>query len=117
MEVPKYTRCRYDHCVYILKLQDEVLIYLLIYIDDMLIDSKNQEAIEKLTDSTWSKVWDKGHGRSKKYSRYGDMQRQTIGEVVLNSETIYENITKAFQHEWTIEACLHPSCSSFPKND
>ena len=48
MEVQKYTRSKYDNCVYALKLQDEVLIYLLIYVDDMLIDSKNHKAIERL---------------------------------------------------------------------
>lgn len=35
----KYTRSKYDHCVYLKKLQDGSFIYLLLYVDDMLIAS------------------------------------------------------------------------------
>ena len=43
-----YTRSKYDHCVYFQKLQDEYFIYLLLYVDDMLIASKKQAEIDKL---------------------------------------------------------------------
>ena len=38
----KYTRSKYDHCVYVRKLQDGSYIYLLLYVNDMLIPSRNQ---------------------------------------------------------------------------
>ena len=44
----KYTRSKYDHCVYLRKLQDGSFIYLLLYVDDMLIASRSQTEIEKL---------------------------------------------------------------------
>ena len=44
----KYTRSKYDHCVYLRKLQDRSYIYLLLYVDDMLIASKSHTEIEKL---------------------------------------------------------------------
>jgi len=44
----KYTKSKYDHCVYLCKLQDASFIYLLLYVDDMLIASKNSGEIEKL---------------------------------------------------------------------
>ena len=44
----KYTRSKYDHCVYLRKLQDESYIYLLLYVDDMLIASKSQVEIDRL---------------------------------------------------------------------
>ena len=48
MQRQKYTRSKYDHCVYLRKLQDESFIYLLLHVDDMLIASKNKEEIETL---------------------------------------------------------------------
>ena len=44
----KYTKSKYDHRVYLRKLQDGYFIYLFLYVDDMLIASKNSEEIEKL---------------------------------------------------------------------
>ena len=38
----KYTRSKYDHCVYLRKLQDRSYIYVLLYVDDMLIASRSQ---------------------------------------------------------------------------
>ena len=43
-----YTRSSFDHCVYFRKLQDESFIYLLLYVDDMLIASRNQREICRL---------------------------------------------------------------------
>ncbi|KAI3455171.1 hypothetical protein Pfo_011834, partial [Paulownia fortunei] len=44
----KYTRSKYDHRVYLHKLQDGSFIYLLLYVDDMLIASQSQMEIDKL---------------------------------------------------------------------
>ena len=43
-----YTKSSFDHCVYFRKLQDGSFIYLLLYVDDILIASKNEEEICKL---------------------------------------------------------------------
>lgn len=44
----KYTRSKYDHCVYLKRLQDGSFVYLLLYVDDMLIASQSLYEIEKL---------------------------------------------------------------------
>ncbi|CAL8139429.1 unnamed protein product [Prunus armeniaca] len=44
----KYIRSHYDHCVYFRKLQDGTFIYLLLYVDDMLIACKSKVEIERL---------------------------------------------------------------------
>ncbi|KAH9782808.1 Integrase catalytic domain-containing protein [Citrus sinensis] len=41
-------RSEHDHCVYFRRLPDGVFIYLLLYVDDMLIASKNRDEIERL---------------------------------------------------------------------
>ena len=43
-----YTRSNFDHCVYFRKLQDGSFIYLLLYVDDMLIASRNKGEICRL---------------------------------------------------------------------
>ena len=43
-----YTISNFDHCVYFRKLQDGSFIYLLLYVDDMLIASRNQGEICRL---------------------------------------------------------------------
>ena len=44
----RYTRSHYDPCVYYNKLPRGEYIYLLLYVDDMLIASKSRYAIDKL---------------------------------------------------------------------
>ena len=44
----KYTRSQFDHCVYLHRLSDGSYIYLLLYVDDMLVACKNKAEIEQL---------------------------------------------------------------------
>jgi len=48
MKGQKYKRSKYDHCVYLCKFQDGSYIYLLLYVDDMLIAAKSQIDIDRL---------------------------------------------------------------------
>ena len=43
-----YVRSCYDNCVYQKWLENDVGIFLLLYVDDMLIASVNREEVEKL---------------------------------------------------------------------
>ena len=43
-----YHRCNYDHCVYFRKFKEGIFIYLLIYVDDMLVASKDKSKIQNL---------------------------------------------------------------------
>ena len=44
----RYTRSNFDHSVYFRKLRDGSFLYLLLYVDDMLIASKSKVEIDKL---------------------------------------------------------------------
>ncbi|TXG65804.1 hypothetical protein EZV62_007079 [Acer yangbiense] len=46
--LPKYTRSHFDHCVYFCKLQDGTFVYLLLYVDDMLIAYRSKVEIDRL---------------------------------------------------------------------
>ena len=44
----RYTKSKFHKCVYFFRIHDGSFIYLLLYIDDMLIALKKVEEIEKL---------------------------------------------------------------------
>jgi len=48
MHWKKYIRSKYDSCVYYSKLPSREYIYLLLYIDDMIITFKNRSTINRL---------------------------------------------------------------------
>jgi len=48
MKDQKYKRSKYDHCVYLPRLEDGSYIYLLLYVDDMLIAAKSEVEIDRL---------------------------------------------------------------------
>ena len=62
----RYIRSKYDHCVYLCKLEDNSFIYLLLYVDDMLIASKSQEEIEKRKNQLRKEFEMKDLGEAKK---------------------------------------------------
>ena len=43
-----YKRCEYDYCVYVKSLDDGSSIFLLLYVDDMLITAKSMSEVNKL---------------------------------------------------------------------
>ena len=43
-----YKRCEYDYCVYVRSLDDGSSIFLLLYVDDMLIAAKSMSEVNKL---------------------------------------------------------------------
>ncbi|KAG7592586.1 GAG-pre-integrase domain [Arabidopsis thaliana x Arabidopsis arenosa] len=66
MESHKYERSLYDSCVYIKKLQNGEYIYLLLYVDDILIASKDKRSIEDLKALLGSEFEMKDLGEAKK---------------------------------------------------
>ena len=61
-----YKRCEYDYCVYVKSLDDDSFIFLLLYVDDMLIATKSMIKVNKLK-SLLSKEFDmKDLGAAKK---------------------------------------------------
>ena len=62
----RYTRIHYDPCVYYNKLSSGEYIYLLLYVDDMLIASKSRSAIDKLKKDLFSEFETKDLGEANK---------------------------------------------------
>lgn len=61
-----YTRSEYDHCVYFKKLPNGSFIYLLLYVDDMLIAARSMDDINKLKSQLSKEFEMKDLGAAKK---------------------------------------------------
>ena len=66
MHGKKYTRIKYDQCVYYNKLSSGEYIYSLLYVDEMLIAFKSRSAIDKLKKQLSSEFEMKDLGEAKK---------------------------------------------------
>ena len=80
----KFTRSKHDHCVYFKRLQDEAFIYLLLYVDDMLIGSKNKGEIERLKKQLASKLEMKDLGDAQRIIGIEIRRDKKNGRVWLN---------------------------------
>ena len=83
MRGQKYTRSKYDHCVYFQKLHDGSFIYLLLYVDDMLISSKKQVEIDKLKIQLNQEFEMKDLGEAKKILRMEINRDRAKGKLCL----------------------------------
>ncbi|KAM1838444.1 hypothetical protein ACFX14_020106 [Malus domestica] len=124
MRGQNYSRSQYDHCVYFKKLQDGSFIYLLIYVDDMLIASKNVEEIEKLKKQMKNEFEMKDLGKAKKILGIEITRDREKGLVSLNQRQYLEKLIRKFGvHDSTkpVSTPLAPhfklSSLQCPKND
>ncbi|KAM1707528.1 hypothetical protein ACFX13_000672 [Malus domestica] len=96
MRGQNYSRSQYDHCVYFKKLQDGSFIYLLIYVDDMLIASKNVEEIEKLKKQMKNEFEMKDLSEAKKILGMEITRDRAKGFVSLNKKQYLEKLIRKF---------------------
>ena len=66
MSCHQYIRCDFDHCVYFKALSDGSFIYLLLYVDDMLIAARDIAEIDRLKEQLSSSFEMKDLGLAKK---------------------------------------------------
>ena len=120
----KYTRSKYDQCVYLRKLQDGSYIYLLLYVDDMLIASKSQIEIEKLKTQLNREFEMKDLGEAKKILGMEISRDRKLGRLCLTQKQYLRKVLKRFgMNEKTkpVSTPLAPhfklSASMSPKNE
>lgn len=120
----RYTRSKYDDCVYLRKLRDESYIYLLLYVDDMLIASKNQGKIEKLKSHLSREFEMKDLDEVKKIFGMEISRDRRLGRLYLTQKEYLSKVLKRFgMNEKTkpVSTPLAPhfklSASLSPKND
>lgn len=91
-----YTRCDYDACVYHRKLSDGSHIYLLLYVDDMLIASKNMSEINKLKSQLSGEFEMKDLGAAKKILGMDIHRDRKAGKLRVSQKNYIEKVLQRF---------------------
>ncbi|TXG70734.1 hypothetical protein EZV62_005669 [Acer yangbiense] len=94
--LPKYTRSHFDHCVYFCKLQDGTFVYLLLYVDDMLIASKSKVEIDRLKAQLSSEFDMKDLGEAKKILGMKIKRDRVKGTICLTQTQYLKTVLQRF---------------------
>ncbi|GJR03668.1 retrovirus-related pol polyprotein from transposon TNT 1-94 [Tanacetum coccineum] len=120
----KYTRSKYDHCVYLKKLQDGSFVYLLLYVDDILIASQSSDEIEKLKTRLKSKFGMKDLGETKMILGMEIVRDRKLRKLCLTQKQYLRRVLKRFRFDKQTKRVSTPLASQFkisaamsPKND
>ncbi|KAG9453307.1 hypothetical protein H6P81_006211 [Aristolochia fimbriata] len=92
----KYTRNKYDNCVYLRKLQDGSYIYLLLYVDDMLIAAKSQVEIDILKAQLNKEFEMKDLGKAKKILGMEISRNRERGKLWLSQKQYLQKVLQRF---------------------
>ena len=91
-----YTRSNFDHSVYFRKLQDGSFIYLLLYVDDMLIASRNQGEICRLKAQLSKEFEMKDLGEAKKILGMEIVRDRQRGTLCLTQKQYLKKVLQRF---------------------
>ena len=91
-----YTRSSFDHCVYFRKLQNGYFIYLLLYVDDMLIASRNQGVICRLKAQLSKELEMKDLGEAKKILSMEIARDRQRGTLCLTQKHYLKKVLQRF---------------------
>ena len=92
-----FIRNRYDSCVYILKKGKVCVLYLLLYMDDILIASANKEEIGKLKESLNTKFEMKDLGSARRILEIDIHRDRAKGELFLSQNNYLKKVVERFR--------------------
>ncbi|KAK9215025.1 hypothetical protein WN944_007028 [Citrus x changshan-huyou] len=92
----KFTRSEHDHCVYFRRLLDGAFIYLLLYVDDMLIASKNGDEIKRLKKHLASEFEMKDLGDAQRILGMEIRRDKKNGSVWLTQKSYLKKVLERF---------------------
>ncbi|KAH7550154.1 hypothetical protein JRO89_XS13G0144400 [Xanthoceras sorbifolium] len=91
-----YSRSQYDSCVYFRKLKDGSFVYLLLYVDDMLIAAKDMFELNKLKSELGGEFEMKDLGAAKKILGMEIRRDKTAGKLYLTQKSFVEKVLERF---------------------
>lgn len=91
-----YSRSEYDSCVYYKKLADGSFIYLLLYVDYMLIACKDMSEINRLKAQLSSEIEMKNLGVAKKILGIEILRDRKVDTLFLSQKTYIEKLLERF---------------------
>nr|GFC97034.1 retrovirus-related Pol polyprotein from transposon TNT 1-94 [Tanacetum cinerariifolium] len=95
----KFTRSKYDHCVDLKRLQDGSFVYLLLYLDEMLIASQSLDDIEKLKTLLKSKLEMKNLSEAKMILNMEIVRDRKLKKLCLTQKQYLRRLLKHFRFE------------------
>ena len=113
MKKHKYKRSRFDHCVYFRQLKDGSFIYLLLYVDDILIAAKNKVEIGKLKLQLNKEFEIKDLGEAKKILGMEIQRDRLKGTVGLSQKAYLQKVLRRFGMDGNIKAVSTPLAPHF----
>ena len=96
MKDQKYKRSKYDHCVYLPRLEDGSYIYLLLYVDDMLIAAKSEVEIDRLKAQLSKEFEMKDLGEAKKILGMEINKDRERGKIWLSQKQYLHKVLQRF---------------------
>lgn len=95
-----FNRCRYDSCVYVLKRSKKCIMYLLLYVDDILLASASMEEIARFKVKLSSEFEMKDLGPAKRILGMDITRDRRKGELFLSQEGYLRKVVERFRmHE------------------
>lgn len=91
-----FSRSAYDSCVYYKKLEDGFFVYLLLYVDDMLIAAKSMSQIVRLKKQLGEEFEMKDLGVAKKILGMEITRDRRAGKLMLSQQSYIEKVLKRF---------------------
>ena len=91
-----YSRSQYDDCIYFQQFPDGTFIYLLLYVDDMLIASRDKSSIRKLKAQLNSEFEMKELGAAKKILGMEIHRNRQAGKLFLSQQKYIERLLDRF---------------------
>uniref|UniRef100_A0A1J3IYK5 Retrovirus-related Pol polyprotein from transposon TNT 1-94 n=1 Tax=Noccaea caerulescens TaxID=107243 RepID=A0A1J3IYK5_NOCCA len=96
MKEANFIRSEYDQCVYMRNIHNEKAVYLLLYVDDILIASGSMSEIRSVKDSLSSKFEMKDMGKASRILGMDIIRDRERGTLQLSQESYIEKVLKTF---------------------
>ncbi|KAH9660266.1 hypothetical protein KPL70_024153 [Citrus sinensis] len=97
MQMHEFVRCNYDCCVYYKIIKDGLYIYLLLYVDDMLVACKDRDEIDKLKVLLNSEFEMKDLGYARKILGMEIRRNRGKGKLFLSQEKYLRKVLEVFE--------------------
>ena len=94
-----YKICEYDCCVYVKSLDDDSSIFLLLYVDDMLIVAKSMSEVNILTILFSREFYMKDLGTTKKILGMEILRERALGRLWLSHSGYVRKVLERFNME------------------
>lgn len=91
-----FRRCEFDHCVYVKVVTGGIYIYLLLYVDDMLVASKSMVEIEKVKKLLSGRFEMKDLGCARRILGMDIHRDRAAGVLTLSQSSYVEKVLRTF---------------------